>query len=149
LRFEWRFAVGAAISLFHDSLITLGIASVLGVELSLPTLAAILTLIGYSINDSIIIADRIREKLKIARIAWTEDIFNRAISETLSRTIITVLTALFPTLTITIFGTTTLRDIGIIFLIGLIFGTYSSIFVVSSLAYDIYTLQKKMKEKKA
>jgi len=147
LRFEWRFAVGAAISLFHDSLITLGIASVLGVELSLPTLAAILTLIGYSINDSIIIADRIREKLKIARIAWTEDIFNRAISETLSRTIITVLTVLFPTLTITIFGTTTLRDIGIIFLIGLIIGTYSSIFVVSSLAYDIYALQKKKKER--
>ena len=148
LRFEWRFAVGAAISLFHDSLITLGIASILGVELSLPTLAAILTLIGYSINDSIIIADRIREKLRIARIAWTEDIFNRAISETLTRTIITALTILFPTLTITIFGTTTLRDIGIIFLIGLVVGTYSSIFVVSSLAYDIYTLQKKMKENK-
>lgn len=148
LRFEWRFAVGAAISLFHDSLITLGIASILGVELSLPTLAAILTLIGYSINDSIIIADRIREKLRIARIAWTEDIFNRAISETLTRTIITALTVLFPTLTITIFGTTTLRDIGIIFLIGLVVGTYSSIFVVSSLAYDIYTLQKKMKENK-
>lgn len=148
LRFEWRFAVGAAISLFHDSLITLGIASILGVELSLPTLAAILTLIGYSINDSIIIADRIREKLRIARIAWTEDIFNRAISETLTRTIITALTILFPTLTITIFGTTTLRDKGIIFLIGLVVGTYSSIFVVSSLAYDIYTLQKKMKENK-
>jgi len=148
LRFEWRFAVGAAMSLFHDSLITLGIASILGVELSLPTLAAILTLIGYSINDSIIIADRIREKLRIARIAWTEDIFNRAISETLTRTIITALTILFPTLTITIFGTTTLRDIGIIFLIGLVVGTYSSIFVVSSLAYDIYTLQKKMKENK-
>lgn len=143
LRFEWRFAVGAFISLFHDSIITLGIASVLGVEFSLPTLAAILTLIGYSINDSIIIADRIREKLRLSRTIWTEEMFNKAISETLSRTIITVLTVMLPTITIILFGTGVLKDIGIVFLIGLIFGTYSSIFVVSAIALDIHNLTMK------
>jgi preprotein translocase subunit SecF len=143
LRFEWRFAVGAFISLFHDSIITLGIASALGVEFSLPTLAAILTLIGYSINDSIIIADRIREKLRLSRAVWTEELFNKAISETLSRTIITVFTVMLPTITIILFGTGVLKDIGIFFLIGLIFGTYSSIFVVSAMALDIYNLTRK------
>lgn len=143
LRFEWRFAVGAFLSLFHDSIITLGVASVLGVEFSLPALAAILTLIGYSINDSIIIADRIREKIRLSRTVWTEELFNKAISETLSRTIITVFTAMLPTITIILFGTGVLKDIGIIFLIGLIFGTYSSIFVVSALALDIYKITMK------
>ena len=148
LRFEWRFALGAVIALIHDLVITTGIMSLVGVELSLVTLAGLLALAGYSVNDSVIIADRIREKLKFARGIWKIETFNKAISETLARTVATTTTTFLPVITIILFGGQVLRDLGTVFLIGLFLGTYSSIFVVSALAFDIYNLMKKKKGEK-
>lgn len=145
-RFEWRFAIGAVLALIHDIIITLGIISVLGVELSIVTLAGLLTLAGYSVNDSVIVADRIREKLRFARGLWTSETINKAITDTLPRTIITGITTLFPSVALIIFGGEVLRDIGITFAVGLIIGTYSSIYICSAIAYDIYLSQRTKKQ---
>lgn len=142
-RFEWRFAIGATLALIHDIVITLGIISSIGIELSIVTLAGLLTLAGYSVNDSVIVADRIREKLRFARGIWTSEKINEAITSTLPRTIITGLTTLFPSVSLIIFGGEVLRDLGITFTIGIIVGTYSSVFICSAIAYDIYLSQHK------
>lgn len=142
-RFEWRFAIGATLALIHDIVITLGIISSIGIELSIVTLAGLLTLAGYSVNDSVIVADRIREKLRFARGIWTSETINKAITSTLPRTIITGLTTLFPSVSLIIFGGEVLRDLGITFTIGIIVGTYSSVFICSAIAYDIYLSQHK------
>lgn len=145
-RFEWRFAFGAVLALIHDVMITLGIISVFGVELSLVTLAGLLTLAGYSVNDSVIVADRIREKLRFLKGFWNTDTINKAIVDTLPRTIITSLTTLFPSISLILFGGEVLRELGITFTVGVIVGTYSSIFICSAVAYDIYLAQLKRKE---
>lgn len=142
-RFEWRFAIGAILALVHDIVITLGISSLIGVELSIVTLAGLLTLAGYSVNDSVIVADRIREKLRFARGIWTVETINKAITDTLPRTIITGGTTLFPSVSLILFGGEVLKDLGIIFTIGLIVGTYSSVFICSAIAYDIYRFQRR------
>ncbi|MDI6851494.1 MAG: protein translocase subunit SecF [bacterium] len=148
-RFDFRFGVASVIALFHDTLIALGIYTFLGKEFSVPTIAAILTLIGYSINDSIVVADRIREKLrafgKVIPRNKIEEIFNSGVNETLSRTIITSLTTLFPLVAILIFARgTTIFDFALILTIGVIIGTYSSIGVVASIVTDWHkaTLKK-------
>ncbi|MDD3648788.1 MAG: protein translocase subunit SecF [Candidatus Hydrothermia bacterium] len=142
-RFDLRFGAASVIALFHDAIIALGIYTMLGREFSVPIVAALLTLIGYSINDSIVVADRIREKLKnfgkAIPLGKIEEIFNSGVNETLSRTIITSLSTLIPLITILIFASgTTIFDFALILTIGIIVGTYSSIGIVASLVVDWY-----------
>jgi len=134
IRFEFRPGVTSIIALVHDALVTLGMLSLLQREFSAPVLAAILTILGYSINDSIVVMDRVRENLRSRKKGeGFGELVNRSINETLSRTINTVLTTILPVLALLILGGEMLRDFSLTLLIGLIAGTYSSIFIVSSL----------------
>ena len=131
VRFEWQFSVGSIIALFHDVVITLGIFSVLSLEINLSIIAAVLTIVGYSMNDTVVIYDRIRENLfKYTKISIS-DISNLSINETLSRTIITSATTLLALLSIYILGGEILRGFSFAMILGVIIGTYSSIFVAS------------------
>jgi preprotein translocase subunit SecF len=131
IRFEWRFAVGSVVALIHDVLITLGIFSFLAIEFSLPVLAAILAVIGYSLNDTIVVFDRIRENFRKMRKGQSDEIMNRSINQTLPRTILTSLTTLLVVVTLIIAGGEIIKGFAIALLIGVIVGTYSSIFVAS------------------
>ena len=131
VRFEWQFSVGSIIALFHDVVITLGIFSVLSLEINLSIIAAVLTIVGYSMNDTVVIYDRIRENLfKYTKISIS-DISNLSINETLSRTIITSATTLLALVSIYILGGEILRGFSFAMILGVIIGTYSSIFVAS------------------
>jgi len=130
-RFEFKFAVGAIVALFHDVLITLGIFSLLNKEISLTIVAALLTIVGYSLNDTIVVYDRIREDLGIMRNQSYEAIVNASINQTLSRTIITSLTTLAVTICLFLLGGAVIRDFAFALMIGVVVGTYSSIFVAS------------------
>ena len=131
IRFEWQFSVGSIIALFHDVVITLGIFSLLSLEINLSIIAAVLTIVGYSMNDTVVIYDRIRENLfKYTKISIS-DIANLSINETLSRTIITSLTTLLALFSIYILGGEILRGFSFAMILGVIIGTYSSIFVAS------------------
>ncbi len=131
VRFEWQFSVGSIIALFHDVVITLGIFSVLSLEINLSIIAAVLTIVGYSMNDTVVIYDRIRENLfKYTKISIS-DISNLSINETLSRTIITSVTTLLALASIYILGGEILRGFSFAMILGVIIGTYSSIFVAS------------------
>jgi SecD/SecF fusion protein len=135
-RFEFKFGICAIIALLHDVLITLGIYSLLGRELSLPIIAAILTIIGYSLNDTIVVFDRIREDLHLMHKASFKNIVNRSINETLSRTIITSLTTMLVVLCLYLFGGSVINDFALVLLIGVIVGTYSSIFVAAPILVE-------------
>ena len=130
-RFEFKFAVGAVAALIHDVFVTVGIFSLLNLEFSLPVVAAILTLVGYSLNDTIVVFDRVRENLKLLRREKNEFIINKSVNEVLSRTIITSLTTLFVIVIIFIFGGEVIHNFAFALLIGIITGTYSSIYVAS------------------
>ncbi len=130
-RFEWRFAIGSVIALVHDVLITVGMFSVLQFEFSLPVLAAVLAVIGYSLNDTIVVYDRIRENFRKMRKSDVPVIMNTAINQTLPRTLLTSLTTLLVVLTLLIFGGEVIRGFSVALLIGVVVGTYSSIFVAS------------------
>jgi len=130
-RFEFKFAVGAIIALIHDILITLGIFSITGKELSLVVIAAFLTIVGYSLNDTIVVFDRIRENFSMRRRRSLEKMVNTSINESLSRTIITSLTTLVVVLFLYFAGGEVIHDFAFALLIGVIVGTYSSIFVAS------------------
>ena len=131
IRFEWQFSVGSIIALFHDVIITLGIFSLLSLEINLSIIAAVLTIVGYSMNDTVVIYDRIRENLfKYTKISIS-DVSNLSINETLSRTIITSITTLLALLSIFILGGEILRGFSFAMILGVIIGTYSSIFVAS------------------
>ncbi len=131
VRFEWQFSVGSIIALFHDVVITLGIFSVLSLEINLSIIAAVLTIVGYSMNDTVVIYDRIRENLlKYTKISIT-DVSNLSINETLARTIITSVTTLLALFSIYILGGEILRGFSFAMILGVIIGTYSSIFVAS------------------
>ena len=131
IRFEWQFSVGAIIALFHDVVITLGIFSVLSLEINLSIIAAVLTIVGYSMNDTVVIYDRIRENLnKYNRLNITE-ISNLSINDTLARTIITSITTLLALLSVFVLGGEILRGFSFAMILGVIIGTYSSIFVAS------------------
>lgn len=136
IRFTFRFGVAAIIALFHDVLITIGIFSILNKEITVSIIAAVLTLIGYSINDSIVISDRIRENKKLMRKSSFIDIINSSLNQVLSRTIITSLTTLVVLLSLFFFGGPVLQDFAFALIIGVIIGTYSSIYVVAQLVYD-------------
>ena len=133
IRFDFRFGVGAIVALFHDVLITLGVFSLLDREISIAVLAAFLTLVGYSLNDTIVVFDRIRENLRKRHRAVVpiEQIINASINETLSRTIITGLTTLIVVVVCLLFGGEVLRDFFLCLLIGILVGTYSSIFIAA------------------
>ena len=141
LRFDILFGVGATLALFHDVIITWGIHSLLGFETDMTVIAALLTLIGYSINDSIVVADRVREYLGRFRLIDVspkdlERIFNDAINSTLSRTVITSFTTFLVVFILLLFGGPVLFNFAFILTVGVVVGTYSSIFVVSSLVLD-------------
>ena len=135
-RFELKFAVGAVIALIHDVLITLAFFSVFNWEISLFVVAALLTIIGYSINDTIVVYDRIRENFGLRRRETYEGMLNISVNETLSRTIITVLTVFIVTMFLLIMGGEFVRDFALAMTIGLVTGTYSSIYVASALVYE-------------
>ncbi len=131
IRFEFRFAVAAIIALVHDVLITLGAFAVTNKELSLPVIAAFLAIVGYSLNDTIVVFDRIRENLKLFRRESYEAVFNRSINETLSRTILTSLTTMLVVLALFFLGGEVIHDFAFALVVGIVVGTYSSIFVAS------------------
>ena len=142
-RFEFAFGVAAVIALFHDVIITVGIFSIAGKEISLPIVAALLTIVGYSLNDTIVVFDRIREDLKIYRKESYGGVINHSINETLSRTIITSLTTFVVVLSLYIFGGTVIHDFAFAILIGVVVGTYSSIFVASPLMVEHFNKRQK------
>ena len=142
IRFEWQFSVGAIAALLHDVVITVGIFAFLSYEVNLSIVAAILTIVGYSMNDTVVIFDRIRENLKkYSKISIT-DITNQSTNETLSRTLITSVTTLLALFSIYIFGGSILKGFSFAMIIGVIIGTYSSIFVATSILNYTKVTQK-------
>ena len=131
VRFEWQFSLGAILAIFHDVLITIGLFSLLSLEINLSIVAAVLTIVGYSMNDTVVIYDRIRENLSKYSSVNIGEISNTSINETLSRTIITSVTTLLALFSIFILGGEILRGFAFAMIIGVIIGTYSSIFVAS------------------
>ena len=131
VRFEWQFSVGSILAIFHDVLITIGLFSLLSLEINLSIVAAVLTIVGYSMNDTVVIYDRIRENLSKFSSVKIGEISNISINETLSRTIITSVTTLLALLSIFVLGGEILRGFALAMIIGVLVGTYSSIFVAS------------------
>ena len=131
VRFEWQFSIGSIIALFHDVIITLGIFSILSLEINLSIIAAVLTIVGYSMNDTVVIYDRTRENLGKYHRLNMNDIANLSINETLARTIITSVTTLLALFSIFILGGEILRGFSFAMILGVLIGTYSSIFVAS------------------
>ena len=129
LRFEWQFGFGAVVALTHDVLFTLGLLSVFNVEFSLATIAAILTIAGYSINDTVVIFDRVRENLRKYKKMELVEIFNLSVNNTLSRTVMTSLTTLLALFSLFIFGGEVIRPFALTMIIGVVIGTYSSVFI--------------------
>ena len=131
IRFEWQFSVGAIAALLHDVIITVGIFSILSYEINLSIVAAVLTIVGYSMNDTVVIFDRIRENMKALKREPVVSIVNKSINESLSRTVVTSLTTLFVVLTLYFFGGEVIHYFSFALIIGVLVGTYSSIFVAS------------------
>ena len=142
IRFEWQFSLGAIIALFHDVIITIGFFSILEFEINLSIIAAVLTIVGYSMNDTVVIFDRVRENLKKYTSKKIDEISNLSINETLSRTIITSLTTLLALLSIFFFGGTILHGFSFAMILGVIFGTYSSIFIANPILIKLKVNQK-------
>jgi preprotein translocase subunit SecF len=133
-RFEWKFSVGAILATIHDVVVTLGLFSILGLEFDLTVLAAVLALIGYSLNDTIVVYDRIRENFRLMRNKSTEEIMNISVNVTLSRTIMTSLTVILVLVSLFFLGGEIIHNFSIVLLFGVFFGTYSSIFIASPMA---------------
>jgi len=133
-RFEWKFSTGAVIATIHDVVVTLGLFSILGLEFDLTVLAAVLALIGYSLNDTIVVYDRIRENFRLMRNKSTEEIMNISVNVTLSRTIMTSLTVILVLVSLFFLGGEIIHNFSIVLLFGVFFGTYSSIFIASPMA---------------
>ena len=138
LRYEFKFALGAVVALFHDVFVTLGVLCFFNREVSLTVVAALLTIAGYSINDTIVVFDRIRERSKALRKEKHSRAMDIAVNETLSRTVITSLTVFLTAVALLIWGGEVLRDFSFAMVIGVGFGTYSSVYVASALALDIW-----------
>ncbi|MFO7841834.1 MAG: protein translocase subunit SecF [Fidelibacterota bacterium] len=145
VRFEFKFAVGAVTALAHDILVTIGIFSIFQWEISMPVLAAFLTIVGYSLNDTIVVYDRIRENIKVHKGKALPEVINLSINQSLSRTIITSLTTFVVVLILAIFGGQVLFGFSIAMVVGVIVGTYSSMFVASPI---LIVWADKFKEKK-
>jgi preprotein translocase SecF subunit len=136
-RFEWQFGVGATISTIHDVVTTIGLFAIFRLEFNLTTLAAILTIAGYSINDTVVIYDRVREAMRKYRTMPFRDLINLALNETLSRTILTVSTVALAVLSLLLFGGEVLKGFSIAMLWGIVIGTYSSLFIAAPIIYYI------------
>jgi preprotein translocase subunit SecF len=130
-RFEFRFAVGAVLALIHDVFITVGLFSLLNKEFTLPIIAALLTIVGYSLNDTIVVFDRIRERMKLKKKETYEETINQSINQTLGRTLLTSLTTLVVVLALFILGGEVIHDFSFALIVGIFVGTYSSIFIAS------------------
>ena len=141
-RFEWQFSIGAIVAIFHDVIITLGIFSLLSLEINLSIVAAVLTIVGYSMNDTVVIFDRVRENLKKNADIKIFDLTNLSINETLSRTLITSVTTLLALLSIFFFGGEILKGFSFAMILGVILGTYSSIFIANPVLVYFKVSQK-------
>ena len=149
IRFEWQFSLGAIAAIFHDVIITLGFFSILNLEINLSIVAAVLTIVGYSMNDTVVIFDRVRENLKKFSDIKIFDLTNISINETLSRTIITSATTLLALLSIFIFGGEILKGFSFAMILGVIIGTYSSIYIANPILVMLKVSQKTiLKEEK-
>ncbi len=137
VRFQWKFALGAIVATLHDPIITLGVFALLGLTFDLSVLAAMLAVVGYSVNDTIVVFDRIRENFRKIRRGTPQDIMNLSLNETLSRTLMTSFTTSIVVVAMLLFGGETLRGFSTALIIGIAIGTYSSIFVASALALQL------------
>jgi preprotein translocase subunit SecF len=142
IRFEWQFSLGAIIALFHDVIITLGLFSLLSLEINLSIIAAVLTIVGYSMNDTVVIFDRVRENLRKYSDIKIFELTNISINETLSRTLITSVTTLLALLSIFFFGGEILKGFSLAMIFGVIFGTYSSIYIANTVLVRLNVTQK-------
>jgi preprotein translocase subunit SecF len=142
IRFEWQFSLGAILALFHDVIITLGFFSLFGLEINLSIVAAILTIVGYSMNDTVVIFDRVRENLRKFSDIKIFELTNISINETLSRTIITSITTLLALVSIYIFGGEILKGFSLAMILGVVFGTYSSIYIANPILVKLRVTQK-------
>ena len=146
-RFEWQFSLGSIVALFHDVLITLGIFSILSIEINLSIVAAVLTIVGYSMNDTVVIYDRIRENLSKYNNIGIDQISNMSINETLSRTLITSITTLLALFSIFLLGGEILKGFSFAMILGVLIGTYSSIFVASPILKYLKVSSKTLEKK--
>jgi len=142
IRFEWQFSLGAISALFHDVIVTLGLFSLLGLEINLSIIAAVLTIVGYSMNDTVVIFDRVRENLRKYSDIKIYELTNISINETLSRTLITSITTLLALLSIFFFGGEILKGFSLAMIFGVIFGTYSSIYIANTVLVRLNVTQK-------
>ena len=142
IRFEWQFSLGAIVALFHDVIITLGIFSLFSLEINLSIVAAVLTIVGYSMNDTVVIFDRVRENLRKHADIKIFELTNISINETLSRTIITSATTLLALLAIYFFGGEILKGFSLAMILGVVFGTYSSIYIANTVLVRLRVSQK-------
>ncbi len=142
IRFEWQFSLGAIIAIFHDVVLTLGVFSIFSFEINLSIVAAVLTIVGYSMNDTVVIFDRVRDNLRKFSNIKIFDITNLSINETLSRTIITSLTTMLALFSIYFFGGEILKGFSLAMILGVLFGTYSSIFIACPTLVNLNVSQK-------
>ena len=142
IRFEWQFSLGAILALFHDVIVTLGLFSLLGLEINLSIIAAVLTIVGYSMNDTVVIFDRVRENLRKYSDIKIYELTNISINETLSRTLITSITTLLALLSIFFFGGEILKGFSLAMIFGVIFGTYSSIYIANTVLVRLKVSQR-------
>ena len=142
IRFEWQFSLGAILALFHDVIVTLGLFSLLGLEINLSIIAAVLTIVGYSMNDTVVIFDRVRENLRKYSDIKIYELTNISINETLSRTLITSITTLLALISIFLFGGEILKGFSLAMIFGVIFGTYSSIYISNTVLVRLKVSQK-------
>jgi len=142
IRFEWQFSLGAIIALFHDVVVTLGLFSLLNLEINLSIIAAVLTIVGYSMNDTVVIFDRVRENLRKYSDIKIFELTNISINETLSRTLITSVTTLLALLSIFFFGGEILKGFSLAMIFGVVFGTYSSIYIANTVLVRLNVSQK-------
>ena len=142
IRFEWQFSLGAILALFHDVIVTLGLFSLLGLEINLSIIAAVSTIVGYSMNDTVVIFDRVRENLRKYADIKIFELTNISINETLSRTLITSITTLLALLSIFFFGGEILKGFSLAMIFGVIFGTYSSIYIANTVLVRLKVSQK-------
>ena len=142
IRFEWQFSLGAVLALFHDVIVTLGLFSLLGLEINLSIIAAVLTIVGYSMNDTVVIFDRVRENLRKYSDLKIFELTNISINETLSRTLITSITTLLALLSIFFFGGEILKGFSLAMIFGVVFGTYSSIYIANTVLVRLKVSQK-------
>ena len=142
IRFEWQFSLGAILALFHDVIVTLGLFSVLGLEINLSIIAAVLTIVGYSMNDTVVIFDRVRENLRKYSDIKIYELTNISINESLSRTLITSITTLLALLSIFFFGGEILKGFSLAMIFGVVFGTYSSIYIANTVLVRLKVSQR-------